>query len=188
MEAVIMVTKLTMAEIDAPQSLFVPYQNHEGSPELLIVYSGVMRFAFSIGEDETTGEIWSWVPYVDQGGIQDFKSVRPDAVASGSLSVWTHPEDNVLAGLDKLVPEFRIQPSLVPPTTPQNKQPIALVLKASIRAFNCGLEAIPYNVTVRVRPKVPATPGTDPDLSGVIAIPDPAGFERVVPPVGATPD
>lgn len=169
---------LPASAVDAPQHLFAAYKNHDDVPEVLIVYSGVIRFNFAIGGSLTHEDLWSFVPYSD-GTLQDFNGVGQLVVASGSLSVWNNPEEDVLSAVDRAVPIVDFQPALPhPPSTPD---PEVVLLRVNLGAVNSRLMAVPYQVAVRVMPFAFPSGPDEHSVAKVKQIPGPAGFQRVAP-------
>ncbi|MFF4220885.1 hypothetical protein [Streptomyces nondiastaticus] len=159
--------------VQAPQSLTVQINK---VPDLLFIYTGVIRFEYARGSSLGHEQVVSYVPD-SNGTLQDFGQVDGQAIVTASLSVWDVPDTSALGAVDQATVGILKQPALP-------NDPHVLVVIADVGAQHARLHGIPYQVTVLVSPR---KMGGDLDPESVAAAKELAKGDVGVPPGSTQP-
>ena len=134
---------LTTNDIDEPRYLrhLVPGVTDE-APQVLDIYTGWLKFDFSVGGVLTRQRVVSWVPLAIHGGKADVQTYPQgaEAIVTASLSSFGHSAQ--AACVDRAFIATKTQP-----LTHKTLKPV-LVLTVDVAAHNGSLLRIAYQVTV----------------------------------------
>ncbi|MFF3566038.1 hypothetical protein ACFYXS_39030 [Streptomyces sp. NPDC002574] len=135
---------------------FIPHTDFSGQAALTIVYTGIIRLDWNVGDKLAGATVTSFVPFRN-GSVLDLGAFAWEGVATASLSGWhLYPESDALQTLDTAQLDEASQPKM----NTTGKTPTTLVLRLDLGGVHARTLAIPYQATITLKAHESPSQGT----------------------------